>query len=108
MDFPSIKQRIFTLLKSPSPAAEDWSDVGIYLEMLWRDAQRIMRAKELAMNRKFKEIRHSEGIGSMVDAEIELKTTKEYEEFGEAEDNVEEISRWVSRATNESSARKNK
>jgi hypothetical protein len=108
MEFSEIKKRIFSLLSSPQPAAEDWSDVGVHLEALWADAQREMRAKELTANRKFKEIRHLEGIKSRADAEIEWLASEEYQSFKEAEDTVEEIQRWITRATNESVARRNK
>lgn len=96
------------LLKSPQPSAEEWSDVGTYLEMLWADAQRTMRAKELDAHKSFKAIRRSEGIKSRADAEIDWFASDEYKAFKDAEDTVEEIVRWTARATNESAARRNK
>ena len=106
MELPDIKNKIFTLLKAPQPSAEEWSDVGVYLEMLWAQAQRIMRAKELTAHQAFKTIRRSEGMKSRADAEIDWLASPEYKDFKDAEDNVEEIVRWTARATNESAARR--
>ena len=101
MENKTIEQivgRINSLLGTKSlTSAEEWIDVAMDLQLL-RYSEGIRRlALEIAANKKRKEIRGT--ANSVADAELELKTTDEYEAWQKQEvlindlDNFERIAR---------------
>ena len=108
METRTIEQivgRINSLLASKKLAgAEEWIDVSMDLQLL-RYSEGIRRlALEIAANKKRKEIRGT--ATSVADAELELKTTQEYEDWQTQETLMDDLERFERIARNEAQIKK--
>ena len=100
-----VVERYSALLGSPKIiGAEDWIDMAGNLQLL-RYYQGIRRlALDIAANKKRKEIRGT--ATSVADAELELKTTQEYEDWQTQETLMDDLERFERIARNEAQIKK--
>ena len=105
MELAEIVEKIKVLLKQPNPSASDWADLMTYLQILLHDATNNALQKEVLAMRKFKELRHAQGIKTRADAEIEWKASDEWYAWREAEEQKEEIEKWKTVASRQASTR---
>lgn len=86
---------------------DKWENLAGDLQLLKYSLAQHRLARELAANRKKLEIRHRPDVTSNADADLEWKTTKEYEDYMEAEELFENIKGFKATAHNEAQIRKN-
>jgi len=97
------------MVESKTPiSSEQWIDAAGYLEILKFAEQDRRLALEIIANKKKKEIRARDEITSNADADLEWRTTKEYEDWRRQEDVMASIKSFGQVAKKEAEVRNNR